>query len=170
MWRGQLRGIGCPENFTVNPVTPEVRCQLEELNYEFARRVDFGPAESTADLFVEDGWYAWGNKCSMGRESIRQAYRQRTLRGIRTARHLCTNLRLTMLSDNKARGQSIMLIFAEDGPAPHPATPLLVADVEDVYVRETGEWFFRSRRLTDVFADPDRVAVLPLAEPEERNV
>ena len=143
-------------------VSLEVRQQLEELNYEFAHRVDFGPSETTADLFVQDGWYAWGEKRSVGREAIREAYRQRAARGVRTARHLCINLQLTRLSEHEARGRSIMLIFAEDGPPPHPAVPLLVADVEDVYVRENGCWFFRSRRLTDVFTDPARTAVLPL--------
>jgi hypothetical protein len=143
-------------------VSLEVRQQVEELNYEFAHRVDFGPAETTADLFVQDGWYAWGEKRSVGREAIREAYRQRAARGVRTARHLSTNLQLTQVNEQEVRGQSIMLIFAEDGPPPHPAMPLLVADVEDVYVRENGRWLFRSRRLTDVFTDPGRTAVLPL--------
>src|SRR5262245_3629345 len=143
-------------------VSLEERQQLEEVNYEFAHRVDFGPAETTADLFVQDGWYAWGEKRSVGREAIREAYRQRAARGVRTARHLFTNLQLTRLSENEALGRSIMLIFAEDGPPPHPAVPLLVADVEDVYVRERGGWLFRSRQLTDVFTDPKRTAVLPL--------
>jgi hypothetical protein len=145
------------------PAVPvEVRIALEELNHEFAYRVDFGPAETAADLFIEDGWYAWGDKRSNGREAIREAYRQRAARGVRTARHLCTNLRISMLSENEANGKSIWLIFAEDGPPPHPPVPLLVADVDDVYVRENGRWLIRSRRLTDVFTAADRTAILPL--------
>ncbi len=148
----------------------EVRIAIEDLVHEFAHRVDFGPAETTADLFVEDGWYAWGEKRSVGREAIRDAYRQRAARGVRTARHLCTNLRISMLSDNEAEGRSIWLIFAEDGPPPHPAAPLLVADVEDVYVRENGRWLFRWRQLTDVFVAPERTPVLPLdAKASEGN-
>ena len=143
-------------------VPVEIRIALEELNHEFAYRVDFGPAETTADLFVEDGWYQWGEKRSNGREAIREAYRQRADRGVRTARHLCTNLRVSMLSENEATGKSIWLIFAEDGPPPHPAVPLLVADVDDVYVRKNGRWLIRSRHLKDVFTAPGRTAVLPL--------
>ncbi len=67
-----------------------------------------------------------------------------------------------MLGDYEAQGRSIWLIFAEEGPSPHPAVPLLVADVEDVYVREKGQWLFRSRQLTDVFVALERVPVLPL--------
>ena len=134
----------------------DVRIALHELVNEFAYLVDFGPSETIADLFVEDGWYGWGDKRSVGREAIRDTYRQRAARGLRTSRHLNTNLRLSMASDNEAHGQSIWLIFAEDGPPPHPAVPLLVADVNDVYVHQDGRWLFRSRQLADVFVAPDR--------------
>jgi hypothetical protein len=140
----------------------EVRIALQELVNEFAYLVDFGPAETIADLFVEDGWYGWGGKRAVGREAIRETYRQRDARGLRTARHLTTNLRLSMIGDNEARGQSIWLIFAEDGPPPHPAVPLLVADVNDFYVRQSERWLFQSRQLEDVFVAPDRKPVLPL--------
>ena len=148
----------------MNPsaVPIEVRIALLDLVHEFAYLVDFGPAETIADLFVEDGWYAWGAKRSVGRDAIRETYRQRAARGIRTARHLCTNLRVSMVGDHEARGQSIWLIFAEDGPPPHPAVPLLVADVHDVYVRRDDRWLFQSRQLDDVFVAPDRTPVLPL--------
>jgi len=137
---------------------------IQALNVEFAYRVDFGPQESTAELFAEDGWYGWGGKRSTGREAIAAAYRARWALGERTARHLCVNLRLTRVSADEVAGRSLMLVFAENGPPPHPAVPLLVADVEDRYVRRGGQWFFKSRQLTNVFADPGRTPVLPLAE------
>jgi hypothetical protein len=143
----------------------DVRIALYELVNEFAYLVDFGPADTIADLFVEDGWYGWGAKRSVGREAIRETYRQRTARGLRTARHLTTNLRLSMVGDHEARGQSIWLIFAEDGPPPHPAVPLLVADVHDAYVRQSGRWLFQSRQLEDVFIARDQKPVLPLNDP-----
>ena len=149
----------------------EVRTALYELVTEFAYLVDFGPVETIADLFASDGWYGWGEKRSVGRDAIRETYRQRAARGFRTSRHLNTNLRLSMVTENEAQGQSIWLIFAEDGPPPHPAVPLLVADVDDVYVRQEGRWLFRSRQLTDVFVAPDRKPVLPLksTEPSRTN-
>ncbi len=42
-------------NSGTRSVPIEVRNALEDLVHEFAYRVDFGPAETTADLFVEDG-------------------------------------------------------------------------------------------------------------------
>jgi hypothetical protein len=137
---------------------------IHALNVEFAHRVDFGPQESTAELFAEDGGYAWRGKRSVGREAIAAAYRSRAALGERTARHLCVNLRLTEVTSDEAAGRSIMLIFAENGRPPLPAMPLLVADVEDRYIRLDGRWLFKSRLVTDVFADPSRTPVLPLAD------
>jgi hypothetical protein len=145
-------------------VPSDIHRAIEALNHEFAYRVDFGPSESAAELFTADGWYGWGSKRSVGREEIRAAYRLRAARGIRTARHLCTNLRLQSMPGGEVEGRSVMLIFAEDGPPPHPAVPLLVADVHDRYAQIDGEWFFRWRQLMDVFADPQRAPVLPLAK------
>ena len=138
----------------------EVHRAIEALNHEFAYLVDFGPAENAASLFAEDGWYGWAGKRSVGRDEIRRTYLARA------ARHLCTNLRLGPLPDGEVDGRSIMLIFAEDGPPPHPAAPLLVADVHDRYICRDGQWLFRWRQLTDVFADPQRAPVLPLVNPQ----
>ena len=149
-------------------VPPDVHRAIEALNHEFAYRVDFGPSETVAELFTSDGWYAWRGKRSTGSEEIRASYRARAARGTRTARHLCTNLRLESLPGGEVEGRSIMLIFAEDGPPPHPAVPLLVADVRDRYALVEGTWRFRSRELTDVFADPHRTPVLPLATKEPK--
>ena len=145
-----------------------IRAELEELVIEFAYRVDHGSADTVADLFAPDGWYGWGSdKRSTGRENIRAAYRARAATGLRTARHLMTNLRFRAIDETHWSGLSMMLIFAENGPPPHPANPLLVADVEDVFVLQDGCWLFQSRQLTDLFTDPSRTAVLPLAAREK---
>lgn len=145
-----------------------IRAEIEELVIEFAYRIDRGRTDTVADLFAPDGWYGWGpEKRSAGRENIREAYRLRAAGGVRTARHIMTNLRLREIDATHWSGQSIMLIFAENGPPPHPAHPLLVADVDDVFVRHDGRWLFQSRQLTDIFTDPARTPVLPLTAREK---
>jgi hypothetical protein len=146
----------------------QLRAVLDQLIVEFAHRVDRGPVDTVADLFAPDGWYGWGlDKRSTGRESIRAAYRARAAAtGVRTARHLMTNIRLNQIDTTHWAGLSIMTIFAENGPPPHPAVPLLICDVDDVFVLHEGRWLFESRQLTDLFADPNRTAVLPLAARE----
>ncbi len=129
------------------------RLEIEELNAEFAYLIDHDLSEGVADLFTEDGSYgrATGER-SAGRDAIRESYRRRTAHGARTARHIFTNLRLTVESDTRARGTVIMTLFAEDGAPPLPAEPMLVADYDDVYERGAdGRWRYASRTITWLF-------------------
>jgi len=142
-----------------------IRSEIETLLAEFAWRIDHGADESAADLFTPDGWYAWGpDRRSAGRDAIRAAYRARVTRGLRTSRHLVTNLRFGSITADRVEVTSIMTLYAEDGPPPHPANVLMIADFEDVCVRDNGRWLFESRNLIELFNDAGRSAVLPLAD------
>ena len=131
-----------------------LRLEIEALNAEFAYLIDHDRSAEVADLFTEDGIYgrsAGGS--SVGREAIRDSYRRRKDAGIRTARHIFTNLRLTPLADGRVAGNCILLLFAQDGPPPHPADPMVVADYDDVYERgDDGRWRFKKRVITWIFA------------------
>ena len=138
--------------------------QLGEVLAEFAYRVDRGDPESVADLFTPDGEYVWeGHGHSVGRDAIRLAYRNRAQLGLRAARHICTNLRLQDVTPERVTTTALMLLFAENGAPPHAAVPLLVADIDDVFVLRDGRWLLRERRLRDLFVDPTRTPVLPLS-------
>jgi len=146
---------------------PLVRLEIDALIAEFAWRIDRGDPATVADLFTEDGWYGreTGDR-SVGRDAIRAAYAARKERekaaGVRTARHLFTNLRLQQSGPDDASGCCILLLFAADGPPPHPATPLLVQDYDDTYRRVDGRWLFASRSVTKLFVGEDFAPVLPL--------
>lgn len=151
------------------PVPDHVVRQIDQLVAEFAYRVDFLGGLTVAELFVEDGFYESDGQRSTGRVAIAAAYELRAARGPRTSRHLFTNLRVLEGEDSAYSGTSIMLLFAHDGNGPHPAEPLLVADVEDVYsAREDGRLKILSRRLTTVFVDPLSEPVLPLGHEVRR--
>ena len=139
----------------------ETRSAIEALNAEFAWLIDHDHSDQVAELFVADGQYTAPGKEVVGRDAISAAYRDRSARGIRTSRHIFTNLRLQQLANGRVGGTSIMLLFGEDGPPPHPAKPLGVTDYDDVYVCEhDGKWRYASRRVTPLFEDPDRKPVL----------
>ena len=60
-----------------------------------------------------------------------------------------------------------MLLFAHDGEGLHPAAPLSVADVADVYAlhggsADNGFPLIKSRTLRTIFADENKSPVLPL--------
>ncbi len=140
-----------------------VRLQLEELNAEFAFRVDHGPTAAVADLFTPDGRYGRADgPFSQGQDAIRATYAARDARGVRTARHVFTNLRLTYEATDRVTGTTILTLFAEDGSPPLPASILSVSDFEDVYVLcEDSRWRYRSRTIRSLFVS-DRAPVLPL--------
>jgi hypothetical protein len=137
---------------------------IHQLVSDFAYSIDMENGERTAEFFTEDGWYQSDNRRSTGREAIREAYRRRAARGPRTSRHIFTNLRIEQVNDRAYRGTALMLLFAEDGYPPAPARPLLVADVEDMYVIDGQTARLRSRQLDSIFASESGVPVLPLGE------
>ncbi|MEQ8698297.1 MAG: nuclear transport factor 2 family protein [Bauldia litoralis] len=139
------------------------RVAIDALIAEFAWRIDHGESASVAELFTEDGWYGRedGSR-SVGRDAIRNAYAARAARGERTARHIFTNLRLTVDGPDRAHGTCILLLFAADGAPPHPAVPQLVQDYEDVYHRIDGQWLFAQRGVRRLFVAEDFAPVLPL--------
>ena len=146
---------------------PLLRLKIETLIAEFAWRIDRGDPATVADLFTADGWYGReGGERSVGRDAIRAAYAARAKReataGVRTARHLFTNLRLEQRDPDNATGSCILLLFAADGPPPHPATPLLVQDYDDTYRRVGGRWLFASRSVSKMFVGENFAPVLPL--------
>lgn len=131
-----------------------LRLEIEALNAEFAYLIDHDQSDRVADLFTEDGVYGRSSGArSVGRETIRDSYRRRKEHGIRTARHIFTNLRLTPIDDSRVRGSCVLTLFAQDGPPPHPANPLVVADYDDLYeLCGDGRWRFRKRIVTWIFA------------------
>lgn len=130
-----------------------LRLEIEALNAEFAYLIDHDQSEHVADLFTEDGVYGRSTgERSEGREAIRESYRLRAEHGKRTARHIFSNLRLAIECERRVRGTVILTLFAADGPPPHPAEPLLVADYDDIYeLCDDGKWRYRERMISWLF-------------------
>ena len=148
-----------------------VRSEIEALSAEFAYLIDHDLSERVAGLFTPEGSYGvQGGKRSMGRTEIRAAYAARAARGLRTARHVFTNLRLIFQRPDLVRATSILTLFADDGPPPRPAEVNMVADYDDVIVRNLdGIWQYESRTIVAAFVHPGgKPTVLPLGEAKPR--
>ena len=131
----------------------EIRLALEDLNSDFTHHLDHDRIDELVDLFTEDALYTHGDRRSEGRAAIRALFERRAAAGVRTCRHLSAGLRLDIESLTAARGTSVCLTFAFDGPPPvTPATPYLVADFEDSYrLCPDGRWRIAVRRIKRIF-------------------
>ena len=134
-----------------------IRLALQDLNAAFTDNLDHGRLDELVDLFTEDALYTHAQRRSEGREEIRKLFVARAAAGVRTVRHLASGLRVEVDSATAARGTSVCLTFAFDGPAPAPhATPHLVADFEDVYrLCDDGKWRFAVRHIHRIFVAED---------------
>jgi len=131
----------------------KVRLALEDLNTAFTFFLDHDRIDELVDLFTEDALYTHGERRSEGREAIRALFERRAAAGVRTCRHLSTGLRLEIECPTAARGTSVCLTFAFDGPPPvTPATPFLVADFVDAYrLCSDGRWRISVRNIQRIF-------------------
>jgi hypothetical protein len=134
-----------------------IRFALQDLNTAFTHHLDLGRIEDLVDLFTADALYTHGKRRSEGRDEIRKLFVGRAEAGVRTLRHLACGLRLEIDSESTARGSSVCLTFAHEGPPPAPqATPHLVADFEDVYrLCEDGKWRIAVRHIHRIFEAAD---------------
>jgi len=148
-----------------------LRLEIDALNAEFAYLIDHDQSDRVAELFTEDGVYGRSTgQRSAGRDAIRQSYQRRKDHGVRTARHIFSNLRLTPIADGLVSGTCILTLFAKDGPPPHPADPLVIADYDDIYERcADGRWRFKQRIITWIFAREGAASPLALGAQEKKS-
>ena len=140
-----------------------VRQAVDALNAEFAWLIDHRDGEGVPDLFTEDGVYDLGwEQVFAGRSEIKYFYTSRKARGQRTARHVFSNLRVTMESETVARCVVILTLYAYDGAPPYPTNALMIADYEDVCAKGAdGVWRYRSRVIKPAFGVVPQLAKRP---------
>lgn len=87
----------------------------------------------------------------IGREAILKSYTSRP--GGRITRHICTNIRITVESPERARGSSYAVVYSavpERPPTAHfgieAETRHLVGEFEDEFVRTPDGWRIQTRR------------------------
>jgi ketosteroid isomerase-like protein len=132
---------------------------IQDLNTAFAYHLDRNEIAPLVALFAADAVYSNGPRVSRGRAEIEAFYQSRTAHGARTARHMYSNLRIVFEGEARAHATSVWLSFARNAAPPIDySTPFLVADFEDIYLREAdGEWRILSRHIRPIFRDPDGV-------------
>jgi ketosteroid isomerase-like protein len=134
----------------------EARLAIEDLNTDFCHYLDHDQIDLLVDLFTPDAHYSHGSRVTVGTIQIRELFESRLARGIRTARHMYSGLKVEFASGERASGRSVCMTFARDAAPPiQLATPHLVADFSDEYVRQSdGRWRIARRHIERIFVDP----------------
>jgi len=132
------------------------RLAIERLNADFRQCLDGGDAAGFSALFTEDALYANGPREARGRAAIAAFIESRSAGGARTSRHLYSGLKVDFEGADRARATSVWMSFAWNGAPPIAmATPFLVADMDDIYLRTGDGWRFAERRITPIFRNPE---------------
>ena len=124
----------------------------ERLVMDFAYFSDRQDYESLANLFVADGTMIRPSGDPLiGREAIIKSYQSRAAG--RITRHVCTNIRITVESANRARGLRYAVVYSANANEPPEAhfgikadARQLIGEFEDEFVRTPEGWRIESRR------------------------
>ncbi|MFJ1970998.1 nuclear transport factor 2 family protein [Streptomyces sp. NPDC087903] len=130
----------------------------ERLVLDFVHRLDLGEPSSVAELFTEDGSWAWpeGERLVEGREALRAYFGSRP--ADRVSRRLMSNVLATVTSPDTATATSYFTTYRIDGHAGTmvPAgPPVQVGHYEDTFHQSSdGTWLLASRTLFLAFGGP----------------
>ena len=134
------------------PLDPGMHQALEALVIEHSWLIDHGRAGKAAALYADDGCVYGIGSDKVGRPAISAWLDARQATTDRRSRHVISNVRFAPVAADEVHGSAVLTLFRHDGAGPGSATPLLVAEYEDVFRRGAdGTWQFASRRLTTLF-------------------
>jgi uncharacterized protein (TIGR02246 family) len=134
-------------------VDAAARAEIEELVFLHAWLLDHGRGEEIAELYTSDGVMVGVGPDRHGRDGILGYARAR--KPSRTARHVCSNVRVQKVDDERMTGTFIITLYRSDDTPPLDATPVAVADIDDEYRRcDDGRWRIARRRISIIFEAP----------------
>ena len=139
---------------------------------QFAKFNDDWDHEALAALFVEDCEFARPLDPELpyfGRDKVHAIFRDRKAR---LTRHVMTNILITVVSADEARGNSYVTMLSSphtDG-WPREAEGIFVGAFDDVFVRTADGWKFKSRRGNVALYQGGTPPVIPPPTDEERGV
>jgi len=128
-----------------------------QLQYSYARLIDFRDYEGFTELFAEDALLTLGGKELKGSEAI-FGYCQTRPAGL-CSRHVITNPFIDVLDDQTARGICYLTLYRSvtDPAAARVALPMppgaAVDHYEDRFCRIGDQWFFQHRTAQIAFRD-----------------
>ncbi|MGW7130187.1 nuclear transport factor 2 family protein [Streptomyces bobili] len=140
----------------IEQLLAERACQ--RLLLDLIRRLDFQEPASVAELFTEDGTWAWpaGDRLIRGREALRTYFGSRP--ADRLSRRLMSNVLVEVTSADTASATSYFTTYRVDGcgDGTVPAgPPVRIGHYEDAFRRSAeGDWLLQARTVFLPVAGP----------------
>ncbi|OQD54904.1 hypothetical protein BM536_023960 [Streptomyces phaeoluteigriseus] len=125
---------------------------------DLLRRLDFQEPASVAELFTEDGTWAWpaGERLVRGREALRAYFGSRP--ADRRSRRLMSNVLVEVTSADTVSATSYFTTYrvdGHDGGTVPAGPPVQIGHYEDVFRRSSeGDWLLAARTVFLPFAGP----------------
>ncbi|MEY4757137.1 MAG: hypothetical protein RJA34_2035 [Pseudomonadota bacterium] len=140
--------MNLPENFELQ-AQDEAEAACARLCVDFANHIDARRYDAWLDLFTEDGVLDRMGTKVVGRHELKKFLEARS--ATVETRHLCTNIRVDVISTNEATGFCYALFFqgVPDGPgqsATASGSPAVV-EYHDRYRRTPQGWRIQERRI-----------------------
>lgn len=148
--------------------------RIQQRLAEFFHELDIKLGRDIGRFYLEDGVLVVAGRVHEGREAITAFYAARNQRilleqkdGVRTARHLSSNLRVVDFDSQRAEIQFVLVYFSGEGKPPlfGMTTPTVVADCQMDFRRESdGVWRIAKFTSQPQFVGDDpfmRKAVVP---------
>jgi hypothetical protein len=143
--------------------TPGLYSELLALVTAVWFEIDHEDGSAVSSHFTPDGELTFSERTFRGRDAIDAVYRHRGARGPRVSRHVVTNMHVRSANAESASAVSTLLLFAQDGRPPLPATaPTMVGDVHDRFHHSEDGWLIASRRIEIAFIVPGDVLAVPV--------
>ena len=131
------------------PVPATTRVEIEQLIAEMLYRLDHNQADTTWELYTDDGVSA-GPMGEMDREAMKAWGAKRALQTDIVGRHFIGGIRLVEGDvPGEVRGTVQYLTF-RDTTEP-PTQPASVGEFREVYRRVDGEWRYARREIVPIF-------------------
>jgi hypothetical protein len=136
------------------PLSADDRQAITDILLRFFWLVDHGRADETAVLFTNDARLIFGpgspKPGTVDGAAIPVAMTARAAQTNITTRHVISNLAIAVQKDGTATASSLLTLFRSENET-RASLPAAVADLDEVYIRQDGEWRIRQRTVTPVF-------------------
>ena len=126
---------------------------LEALTVDYWHDVDTNWGHNAPNYYTEDGVFEGTQNSYTGRDKIRQFYKWREDRGVRTVVHAVHNFQCLPEGSNKATCHWFLMLYAADGKPPLPSKPpIQISYMTDNCVKDAdGNWLLARRKFVTWF-------------------